>query len=176
MEKEKFDNFENEQGYPVNGATDLPNSNVLEKGRYKFTVTKMRKWKSAQQGNPCVEPTLEIDEHTVKDCFVLNNTIGQARWRQFLYAIGIRDKRKFFNVTDDMIIGKSGTADVVIKDRKYQDGSTSPENKVQMYSLIGEQVAPIADVPEETTQSKSTPMPNTKIEPPEQKEESLEDM
>ena len=95
MVEEKDEDFEvNEDEFDVNGATDSPSSNVLEKGRYKFEVTEI-KHHTSQAGNKSARVILMVEGIRVTDYLPFEGTMIW-KWKQFLFSIGIRDKRKKF--------------------------------------------------------------------------------
>lgn len=140
------DEFVDEE-FKVYGKTDQPVSNVLEKGRYKFKVKDVNRHTSGA-GNLCMKIELAINSHTLTD-FLITEGSMEWKYRQFLFAIGIRDKRTSFSFKKSRVIGAEGLCDVIVKDKSLDDGSTIKQNNIQSYSPIEEETAPMKDVPEE---------------------------
>ena len=139
-----------EESFDVNGSTDAPVSNVLEKGRYSFKVKDITSFIS-KAGNNCIKVILSFDGKLINDTLMQEGQMSY-KWRQFLYAIGIRKKATNFSVPKSKIVGAQGLADVGVKDRVLDDGSTVKENRISSYSPISQEVAPIKGVePEEET-------------------------
>jgi hypothetical protein len=145
--------------FDVYGSTDQANSNLLPAGRYQFTVVEINDFLS-KKGNFCVKVKLDIETYHLTDIICIAEKIDW-RWRQFLYAIGIRRPDKHFKISQEEIVGKTGMVDVVQKDRELDDGTSILENRIRMYSPIEEQVAPVAGVepeaefqPEQTKEQK----------------------
>ena len=139
--------MENDEVFEVNGSTDAAVSNVLEKGRYKFVVLDASNFISQNQ-NKCVKITLSVGKGKVYDNLLIEGQMSW-KWRQFLFAIGIRDKRQAFSVPRSKIVGAEGLVDIGIKDRMLDDGTTVKENKVSSYSPIEQEAAPMTGVPSE---------------------------
>jgi len=130
--------------FEVYGSTDQPSSNLLPAGRYQFTVLEIDKF-SSKKGNPCVKVKIDVEGYHLTDIICIAEKLDW-RWRQFLYAIGIRRSSKYFKVANTEIIGKTAMVDIVQRDRELEDGSTVPENRIRMYSSIEEQVAPVKGI------------------------------
>ena len=143
-------NVGNEECFEVNGSTDSMASNLLEKGRYKFVVKDATNFTSSNN-NKCVKLVITVEGRTIFDNLLLEGQMSW-KWRQFLFAIGIRDKRTAFTVPKNKIVGGEGLVDIGVKDRTLGDGSIIKENKINSYSPIEEETAPIKGVePEEET-------------------------
>lgn len=174
---------ENEGGFTISveGSTDCPVSNVLEKGRYLIEVKEIEPFNS-QAGNLGIKVKFIADGVRVGKWFVLKDISGNAhqmsyQWRQFLYASGFRDKRTTWAVNSNDLIGKKCMADIIKKD----DQNGQPKNEITFFSPIEEQVAPIAGVPpeQETPTEKPKEKPTEKPKgkpgrPPKAKEEPIE--
>jgi len=143
---ENKDEFEvNEDEFEVTGSTDSPSSNVLEKGRYPFEVISIDHHTAVSSGNKSAKVILMVEGLRIRD-FLPFEGVMVWKWKQFLFSIGIRDKRKKFIVKKELIVGKKGLVDVGVKDSTYNDGTIMKENMVRSYSPIKEEVAPIKGV------------------------------
>ena len=86
--------------FNVDGRTDHPVNDLLEKARYRFKVTECKKHVS-DKGNICAFVSLDVEGVRVRvwDLIVGNEDKKQVpkwqtiKWRNFLHAIGIRDSR-----------------------------------------------------------------------------------
>ena len=130
--------------FEVNGSTDAPVSNLLEKGRYKFKVKSIVNH-TARTGNKCAKVEMIVNDKKLTDFLILNGQMSW-KWRQFLHAIDIRNKATKFEVSKDNIEGREGLVDIGIKTRTYDDNSTAQENTTISYSPIEEEEAPIKGV------------------------------
>lgn len=133
-----------EETFIVNGATNEKVSNIIEKGRYAFVVKDISNFISKAE-NVCMKLTIDIDGKFFNDILMPEGKM-EFKWRQFLYAIGIRDKRVKFDVPKSSIVGKTALVDIGIKDRVLDDGSIIKENKINFYSPIEQEIAPINGV------------------------------
>lgn len=142
-----------EEMFEVFGSTDLPMSNVLEKGRYKFMIKDISNFVS-QAGNRCIKVTLDIDGKKIFDNLMPEGKMAW-KWNQLLFSIGIRQKGTHFTIPKSKIVGKEGLVDIGVKDRALDDGSIIKENKVNSYSPIEQEVAPIKGVEPEDMPAES---------------------
>lgn len=147
-----------EEMFEVNGATDLPVSNLLEKGRYRFVVKEVGSHIS-KAGNNCVDLKLDIDG---KWLFTTLITTGKMewKWRQFLFAVGIRDRREKFSVTKTSLLGKQGLVDVIVEDKAGYS-----KNEARSFSPIEKEEAPIKGVE-----------PENEVDQPESKPETVDEL
>lgn len=129
--------------FEVHGSTDQPVSDLLEKGRYPFEVSEIESHLSTA-GNKCAVVRLRVAGRNIKDYLILEGKM-EFRWRQFLFAIGIRDKATYFKVPKAKIVGGKGLVDIGIK----TDRNGFEVNVVRSYSPVAEEVAPLKDVPPE---------------------------
>jgi len=152
---ENKDEFEvNEDEFEVTGSTDSPSSNVLEKGRYPFEVLSIEHHTAASSGNKSNKVVLMVEGLRIRDYLPVEGVMIW-KWKQFLYSIGIRDKRKKFIVKKELMVGKKGLVDIGVKDSSYGDGTSGKENMVRSYSPIKDEVAPIKGVePEDENTTK----------------------
>jgi len=163
--------MDNEETFEVHGSTDLPVSNLLEKRRYEFEVTEVSNFTSAK-GNRCAKLSLAIEGKKITDILLLEGKM-EWKWRQFLFAIGIRDRRTDFSVGRSAIVGKKGLVDVGVRDRVMEDGVIVKDNTIRSYSPIQSPSAPVAGVEPEDSPPKETPKetPKEKKKEKEKKED-----
>jgi len=174
-----------EEIFGVSGWKNQANSSILERGRYPFKILDIRHHTS-DAGNKCVIVDFRIEEIEISHYFILEDSTGKKHrmafmWANFLYAIGIRDKRQDFDIPKSRILAGEGLADVIVKPKPLDDGTSIPENKIRDFAPIEQETAPLKDVPPE---SESIPKlesePEKKPEEPEEveipKEEEEEDI
>ena len=94
----------------VDGATDQPISNTLEKGRYVITTKEITPFVANSTGNKCIKGVFVADGVKIHKNFVIKDVNDKPhqmayQWKQYLYAIGLRDKRTSWTVknTDLMV-------------------------------------------------------------------------
>lgn len=138
---------ENDESFEVNGSTEQMVSNILEQGRYPFEVKEATNYTS-KSGNKCIKVEIDVNGKKMTDYLSIEGKM-EWKWRQFLFAIGIRDKRTSFSVPKSKIIGVTGLVDIGTKDRTMEDGTIIRENITRSYSPIEEATAPITGVPPE---------------------------
>lgn len=156
--------------FEIENWKNQPEQNVLEKGRYPAEVMSLEKHNSSA-GNECNVVVFNVNDVYLKKYFTLKD-INKKRhslayfWNNFLYAIGIRDKRESFTISEKQILHKKCLVDIAkIPDgeKKDSDGNPIYKNEIRSFSPIEQQTAPIKDVP-----------PEIEVEP--EKEESIEDL
>ena len=163
--------------FPVYGDTDKPVTSVLPSGRYRFAVKEITDEDFegekiiSEKGNYSVQVILEIEGRRVKD-YICISAGADWRWREFLYAIHIRQVlgrgQSTHRISDDEIIGKEGMVDIV--ESSYKDkrsGEDIPCNKVRLYTALDSETAPIKGVPPENEVGDA-------LEPPEPEEPKAE--
>lgn len=131
--------------------TDQVLQDVLEPGRYKFKVLDVKPVTS-KSGRKCARVVLELSTNagTVRrfDTICLERRYDW-RWRQFLFAIGIRRKGEF-KLTREEIIGREGWADIVQKERSIAGGVKVVDSIRAYYPTDG--VVKMANVPPENNE------------------------
>ena len=128
-------------------------------GRYRFAVKEITdedfegKRIISEKGNYSVQVILEIEGRRVKD-YICISAGADWRWREFLYAIHIRQVlgkgQPTRKISDEEIIGKEGMVDII--DSSYKNkrtGEDVPCNKVRLYTALDNETAPIKGVPPE---------------------------
>ena len=80
-EKKMEDDFNREDEFTVDGPTDLPSSNTLDKGRYPFEVLEAKQHTS-KSGNKCALITIKADWKKMDVYLRLTGDMSH-RWRQF---------------------------------------------------------------------------------------------
>jgi len=138
-----------EEMFECNMPTDKPISNVLEKGRYKFTVTEIVNGVSKSSGNKMNTVTLNVQGKKLTEYFPLGGNMDW-KWGQFLRAIGIREKQASFLVSKKTILEGTGLVDIYIKNKSMEDGTLMPENKISSFSPIEQEIAPANGVEPES--------------------------
>lgn len=143
--------------------TDQVLQDVLEPGRYKFKVLDVKPVTS-KSGRKCARVVLELSTNagTVRrfDTICLERKYDW-RWRQFLFAIGIRKKGEF-KLTREEIIGREGWADIVQKERSIAGGVKVVDTIRAYYPTDG--VVKMANVPPETNNEVSQVTEVEKVE------------
>jgi len=145
---------ENEEMFAAED-TDMPVSNLLEKGRYEVETIDIKQ-SISRAGNNTNKITLKTnDGFFLTDYFVFEGKMAW-KWKQFLFAIGIRNKGQF-QIPKSRLIGVKCLADIIIKERSMNDGTLIKENRITAYSPIIEETAPITGVEPEIEPAKETP-------------------
>lgn len=153
---------------PIEGAK----SNVIDKGRYKFTVLDISQYVSSN-GNKCAKIKFElvVEGHKIPmERSIVREGRMKFQWHNFLFAIGIRSKGAGIEIAKSTIVGATGLVDIGVKDRKMDDGKTMEVNKIINFSPIDKAVAPVDGVPPEDAPAQGEP-PAPKKEPAKTKEE-----
>jgi len=135
--------------------TDLPSSNILEKGRYQVEVIDISSFTS-KNDNKCNKAILRTDDKFILTDYLLAEGKMKWKWSQFLYAIGIRRKGSF-TITKDKIVGLKCLVDVGVRERVNDDGTTVKENRIYSYSPVEQETAPITGVPSEAGTGETEP-------------------
>lgn len=153
--------MEEDRDVEVTEWSNSPSSNVLEKGRYILETVLLKKHKS-DSGNQCIYVEFMANNVKLKKYFVLKDVKGNPHqlvysWKNYLYAIGIRDPRKNFTINLDSLEGKKCKGDVT----KHRNDEASEragfdiyENDIRYFSPIDKEEAPMKDVPEEPSKEK----------------------
>lgn len=149
--------------YEVQGNTESCNDNLPD-GKFKFKVTQT-KGETNNYGSPCTRVWLEFEDG-VKTDQLCREPKHDWRWKQFLYAIGIRRKPKegevFYQVQASDLVGKEGIAE-----RKTEGGYCN----MKRYYAIDDKPAQIAGVSAEET----VKTVDTKVEKPVEETKKVED-
>ncbi len=161
---------EEREPFEVGGSTDKPVSNVLEKARYKFIVKEVTPHQSPN--NKCAKVVLQVEHVKITEYLVLTGEMSY-KWRQFLFAIGIRDKREKWTVNPALIEGKEGLVDLGIKPNFHNPEDN--DNYAMSYSPIKEESAPVAGVPAEEEVASPNPEESELEQKDEQPEKKVEE-
>lgn len=167
------DELENEDvEFGVNEWKNEPESNLLEKGRYKGKVKDITSHVSKNM-NECALVTFNVEGKRVTDYLIRCDSEGKKhqmtyKWHNFLFAIGIRNTNRKFAVSKSQIIGKECLVDI---------GNDGTDNKIYGYSPIEESAAPMTDVPPENINNEETkPKKQDKKEEVKKDEEDIDDL
>ncbi len=156
---------------PTHGSTDQPASNLIPKGRYELEVIALTSYTTKSKFKAAVIVSLLLDGKFKSSDLMVVEEGSDWRWKQFLYAIGVRRKlargEKVFNVTDEDVIGKKAFCDVIVD----EEDPENPRNRISRYIPSDKKDVPASGVkPEPSVKETPKKQPEQKKKPEEKKE------